>query len=264
MCLWAFVCLSVFLCMSLCISVCVQVYMGLCVVVKCMPVYIGLSIYVHICVSVGGRLACYIWVSTYVHACVCWCVSGRVTNWVTCYDLKSFSELDLAVRKQNSRRHSHVRVVGSQSWEGGQPLRGGNKTQSEYNRVRMLSCVQLYVAPRTAAYPFPLSIEILSRQEYWSGLPFHSPGDLPDAGIKPTSPASPAVAGGCFITAPKWGKAKLEGGWPGPSAQWDGQELLGLQEGAQAWGRPDHAMTRDLLLSSSITLGRSKLWFSPL
>ena len=100
-----------------------------------------------------------------------------------------------------------------------------------------------------------------SRKEYWSGLPFHSPGDLPDPGIKPTSPASPAVDGGCFITAPKWGKAKLEGGWPGPSAQWDGQELSGLQEGAQAWGRPDHAMTRDLLLSSSITLGRSKPWF---
>ena len=35
------------------------------------------------------------------------------------------------------------------------------------------------------------------RQEYWSGLPFPSPGDLPDPGIKPTSPA---LAGGFFIT----------------------------------------------------------------
>ena len=37
----------------------------------------------------------------------------------------------------------------------------------------------------------PLSTEF-SRQEYWSGLPFHLPGGLPDPGIKPTSPVSPA------------------------------------------------------------------------
>ena len=37
------------------------------------------------------------------------------------------------------------------------------------------------------------------RQEYWSGLPFPSPGDLPDLGIEP---ASPALAGGFFITEP--------------------------------------------------------------
>ena len=38
-----------------------------------------------------------------------------------------------------------------------------------------------------------------SRQEYWHGLPFPSPGDLPDPGIEPTSPA---LAGGFFITEP--------------------------------------------------------------
>ena len=38
-----------------------------------------------------------------------------------------------------------------------------------------------------------------SRQEYWSGLPFPPPGDLPDPGFKP---ASPALAGGFFTTAP--------------------------------------------------------------
>ena len=37
------------------------------------------------------------------------------------------------------------------------------------------------------------------RQEYWSGLPFPPPGDLPDPGIEPTSPA---LAGGVFITEP--------------------------------------------------------------
>ena len=44
----------------------------------------------------------------------------------------------------------------------------------------------------------PLSTEF-SRQEYWSGLPFPTPGDLPDPG---TEPESPALAGGVFITEP--------------------------------------------------------------
>ena len=46
----------------------------------------------------------------------------------------------------------------------------------------------------------------LPRQEYWSGLPFPSPGDLPDAGTKPTSPA---LAGGFFTIKPP-GKPHLE------------------------------------------------------
>ena len=40
------------------------------------------------------------------------------------------------------------------------------------------------------------------RQEYWSGLLFPPPGDLPNPEIKPGSPASPALAGGFFITEP--------------------------------------------------------------
>ena len=47
-----------------------------------------------------------------------------------------------------------------------------------------------------------------SRQEYWSGLTFPPPGDLPDAGIKPGSLVSPALAGGFFATAPP-GKPQL-------------------------------------------------------
>ena len=52
--------------------------------------------------------------------------------------------------------------------------------------------------PWTVAYQAPLSLGF-SRQEYWSRLPFSSPGDLPDPGIKPTSPA---LAGGFFTTEP--------------------------------------------------------------
>ena len=45
----------------------------------------------------------------------------------------------------------------------------------------------------------PLSMGF-SRQEYWNGLPFPPPGDLPDPGIKPKSLVSPELAGGFFTT----------------------------------------------------------------
>ena len=54
--------------------------------------------------------------------------------------------------------------------------------------VKLLSCVWLFEIPRTVAYQAPPSIGF-SRQEYWSGLPFPSPGDLPNPGIEPRSPA---------------------------------------------------------------------------
>ena len=63
----------------------------------------------------------------------------------------------------------------------------------------MLSGGQLLVTPWTVAYQAPLSLGF-SRQEYWSGLPFPSPGDLPDPGIEPASLMSPALAGGLFTT----------------------------------------------------------------
>ena len=50
----------------------------------------------------------------------------------------------------------------------------------------------------------------LSRQEYWSGLSFPSPGDLPDPGIKPESLTSPTWAGGFFTTAPRGGFCNRE------------------------------------------------------
>ena len=55
-------------------------------------------------------------------------------------------------------------------------------------KVKSLSRVQLFATPWTVAYQAPLSMGF-SRQEYWSGLPFPSPGDLPDPGIEPGSPA---------------------------------------------------------------------------
>ena len=51
-----------------------------------------------------------------------------------------------------------------------------------------LSRVQLFATPWTVAREAPLSMGF-SRQEYWSGLPFPSPGDVPNPGIEPGSPA---------------------------------------------------------------------------
>ena len=54
-------------------------------------------------------------------------------------------------------------------------------------QVRLIH-VQLFVNPWTVAHQAPLSMG-LSQQEYWSGLPFTSPGDLPNPGIKQEYPA---------------------------------------------------------------------------
>ena len=55
-------------------------------------------------------------------------------------------------------------------------------------KVKWLSRVQLFATLRTVAHQVPPSMGFY-RQEYWSGLPFPSPGDLPDPGIKPGFPA---------------------------------------------------------------------------
>ena len=70
----------------------------------------------------------------------------------------------------------------------------------------VLSCfrrVLLFVILWTVACQAPLS-KGFCRQDYWSGLPFHPPGDLPDLGIKPVSFASSALAGEFFTTDTTW------------------------------------------------------------
>ena len=54
-------------------------------------------------------------------------------------------------------------------------------------KVKSLSRVRLFATPWTVAYQAPLSMGF-SKQEYWNGLPFPAPGDLPDPGIQPRSP----------------------------------------------------------------------------
>ena len=58
----------------------------------------------------------------------------------------------------------------------------------EGSEVKFLSRIQLFVTPWTVANQAPRPMGF-SRQEYWSGWPFPSPGDLPDSGIEPGYPA---------------------------------------------------------------------------
>ena len=57
----------------------------------------------------------------------------------------------------------------------------------KWSEVKSLSHIRLFATPWTAACQAPLSMEF-SRQEYWSGLPLPSPGDLPNPGIEPGFP----------------------------------------------------------------------------
>ena len=72
-----------------------------------------------------------------------------------------------------------------------------------------LSRVRLFETSWTVARQAPLSMEF-SRAEYWNGLPFPSPGDLPDPGIKPRSPALQAD----YLPSEPPGKPQLKGNIP--------------------------------------------------
>ena len=79
----------------------------------------------------------------------------------------------------------------------------------------MLTHLQLSVTPWTVARQAPLSMGF-SRQEFWSGLPFLTPGDLPDPGIGPMSTGSPPLAGRFFTAVPP--------GKPSSNVSWRGKE----------------------------------------
>ena len=67
--------------------------------------------------------------------------------------------------------------------------------------VSSYSVVSNFPTPWTVAHQAPLSMGF-SQQEYWSGLPLPSPGDLPTPGTEPTFPESPALSDGFLTTEP--------------------------------------------------------------
>ena len=97
-------------------------------------------------------------------------------------------------------------------------------------RASCFSCFQLFAAPWTVAHQPPLSVGF-SRQEYQSGLPCPSPGNLPDPGTEPTYLISPALAGGFFTTVPSGQLAEIA---PRPSCQLPA--LCLVSAGVCVWG----------------------------
>ena len=75
------------------------------------------------------------------------------------------------------------------------------KLKASYCVCVKLNYVPLFVTPWTVAHQAPQSMGF-PRQEYWSGLPYPPPGDLPDSGIEIASLVFPVLAGRFFTTAP--------------------------------------------------------------
>jgi hypothetical protein len=89
-------------------------------------------------------------------------------------------------------------------------LPGGKGDGVKLSCAKSLQSYSTLATPGTVDRQAPLSMTFPMRQEYWSGLPFALPGDLPNPGIRPVSVTSPASAGGFFTTEPP-GKATAAG-----------------------------------------------------
>ena len=123
------------------------------------------------------------------------------------------------VKLEDCEHSSHQRWWWYPSREPSKPSQNmGNNRRPEANsnyqgrkwkKVKSLSHVRLFATPWTVTYQVPLSMGF-SRQENWSGLPFPSPGDLPDPGIKPRSPTLQADA----LTSEPPGKPAWKKGGP--------------------------------------------------
>ena len=96
----------------------------------------------------------------------------------------------------------------SLGWEYHTPAQALPRERKKRKKVKSLSHVQLFATPWPVAYQAPPSMGF-SRQECWSGLPFPSPGDLPNPGIEPRSPALQADA----LPSEPPGKPRKERKW---------------------------------------------------
>ena len=114
----------------------------------------------------------------------------------------------------NSRNnHFHLSVYKEGEGKGRQKEAGGQHYNittlwKQFSSVQLLSHARLFATIQTETHQAPLSLG-LSRQEYWRVLPYNSPGDLPNPGIKPVIPTSPAIAGRFFTIEPPGKKQSL-------------------------------------------------------
>ena len=130
-----------------------------------------------------------------------------------CYIISSTVHWWKKKKKENLQKFQHYTDLGSSTLEAGSL----KKHMSAWMHAQSLqSCstvcnTRLYATLWTVTHQAPLSMGF-SRQEYWSGLPFLPPGDLPDTGIEPAVPVSPALAGrffNCWNTADRNSKCEF-------------------------------------------------------
>ena len=103
---------------------------------------------------------------------------------------------------------SHPYILGTPAfWDSSKSVCGGCISPNKpafMSEWKWLSRVLLFATPWTVAQQVPLSMGF-SRQGYWSGLPFPSPGDLPKPGIEPSSPVLFSFSFASFWSLPYWG-----------------------------------------------------------
>ena len=97
---------------------------------------------------------------------------ARILEWVAMSSSRGSSQL---------RDQTHISCIAGRFFTMEPP---GKSSTLDAGVLSHLSHVQLFVTPWTVAHQVTLSMDF-SRQEYWSGLPFPSSGDLPNPGIKP-------------------------------------------------------------------------------
>ena len=100
------------------------------------------------------------------------------------------------------------RIGPLRSWMGQREEKHRVIPDRPVSHVKSLTRVRLSATPRTVAHPAPLSMGF-SRQEYRSGLPFPSLGDLPKPGIEPSSPVLASFSFASFWSLPSWGLWEL-------------------------------------------------------
>ena len=122
--------------------------------------------------------------------------------------------VDLIVKGVKMKEQYHKKggkiTRGSGGQHEGSRRRGGEGRESrEAHVVQSLSWVRLFATPWTAPRQAPLPVGFL-RQEYWSGYPFPSRGDLPNLGTKLGSPSLQAVSLGIYLKGSKINKVAWE------------------------------------------------------
>ena len=119
--------------------------------------------------------------------------------------------------------------------------------------AQSLSHVRLFVTPWTVTHQASLSMRF-SRQEYWSGLPFPPPGDLPDPGIAPTSLASLALVVLCLV-AQSWPTL-----WDLMDCSPSGSSVHGDSPGKNT-GVGCHALLQGIFPTQGLKPGLLHCWF---